>query len=487
MNTNSSHTKNQNQPQTTRLNGGNANVVNSPGFLMKRLWFFSGANVKVLEQCQVDHDKYAGIGFTILLTSVLASISGGYALWTVFNSTFMAGVFGGFWGLTIGSLDRFLVSTMRKEKKMSERQLFITSIRITIAIVIAIVVVKPLEMKIFEKPIQLKLTEQHDEEAKDYEKSLMKRDQENLQNSIKSQYDDLSTQVKNWDKEQKQAYKAVISEAEGTSGSYKLGKGPVYDKKWQKYQQALEKFQEYQEQLKTLMDEQATKSSQLNSEREAKVQKFREQQGKTNDIMTQFVTLHELGESKQLYALASKFITLVFILLDVTPILAKVLLEESAYDIILKEEEEKQKELGKSSTELEKFKQLANDALLKQESANQIDVGKSSTELEKFKQLANDALLKQELENQIEIFKQTLDFEKKRGVESIKLEVDAYEEVIKRAKQDPQYQAALNAAIVNLIEAFRSSSGKWSHGATPFSRSSGNNTAGANASNGRKI
>src|SRR5712664_60263 len=57
--------------------------------LMKRFfWFCSGADLSILRtwDCSTEHNTYAGIGATIFLTAVLASISGGYALWTVFQS-----------------------------------------------------------------------------------------------------------------------------------------------------------------------------------------------------------------------------------------------------------------------------------------------------------------------------------------------------------------------------------------------------------------
>ena len=53
---------------------------------MKRFfWLCSGADMVILRtwDCSTEHNTYAGIGATIFLTAVLASLSGGYALWTV--------------------------------------------------------------------------------------------------------------------------------------------------------------------------------------------------------------------------------------------------------------------------------------------------------------------------------------------------------------------------------------------------------------------
>lgn len=131
-------------------------------FFVKFLWFCSGANIKVLEKCPVDQGKYTTIGFTILLTSVLASLSGGYAIFTIFNSIPIAAGFGSFWGLMIGNLDRSLISTssFRKEKGLSISilksipKMFAFCIRLLGAVAIAFVVAKPLQIKIFEQPIQ---------------------------------------------------------------------------------------------------------------------------------------------------------------------------------------------------------------------------------------------------------------------------------------------------------------------------------------------
>jgi hypothetical protein len=143
--------------------------IRKSNFLVKFLWFCSGANIKVLEKCPVDQGKYAAIGFTILLTSVSASLSGGYAIWTIFNSIPIAAGLGAFWGLMIGNLDRLLFSTSSLRKKDLSILSMKNSIKISLifctrllgAVAIAFVIAKPLQIRIFEKPIQAALIEQN--------------------------------------------------------------------------------------------------------------------------------------------------------------------------------------------------------------------------------------------------------------------------------------------------------------------------------------
>lgn len=319
-------------------------------FFTKFLWFCSGANIKVLQRCQVDHSKYAAIGFTILLTSVLASLSGGYALWTVFNSTKMAVGFGLFWGLMIGNLDRFLISTTRKEENWSIEQGIVLGIRITVAVSIAFVVAKPLELKIFEKPIRAELVEQNSKNAAENQARLIKAYSEipQLEKDNQKLQDDLDI----WKQQRDDAYRAVIGEAEGTSGTNKIGKGPVYDKKWQKYKQSLAEYENQKQNIDSQIKENLKRNKELTQKRDLEQDKIVTEKAKADDMMTQLETLDELGKKKPIYAWSSFFITLIFVLIDVSPVIAKLFLKRSLYDYLLEKEEETQLNLSLRSLSL---------------------------------------------------------------------------------------------------------------------------------------
>ncbi|MCA2721090.1 MAG: DUF4407 domain-containing protein [Microcystis sp. M048S1] len=319
------------------------NKLDQINFLVKFLWFCAGANIKVLERCQVDHNKYAMIGFTVLLTSVAASLSGGYVLWTVFNSTKMAISFGLFWGLMIGNLDRFLVSTTRKEENWSVEKIVFLGVQVLVAISIAFVVAKPLELKILEKPIRAELVEQNSKIALEKktrliliysEISQLEKDNQKLQNNL----DKLKQQMN-------EAYRAVIGEAEGTSGTKKLGTGPVYDKKWQKYQQSLIEYESNKKNLDAQIKENLNRIRKLTEKRDLELANIITEKAKADDIMTQLETLNELGKKKPIYARLSFFIILLFVLIDVSPIIAKLFLKSSLYDCLLDEEEKMQRTL----------------------------------------------------------------------------------------------------------------------------------------------
>ncbi|MCW8795965.1 MAG: DUF4407 domain-containing protein [Chlorobium sp.] len=120
-------------------------------------WMCTGTPIGIIEKYPTEHNKFIGIGATIFFTALFAGLSGGYALYYVFAGTafavFFAIVFGILWGLAIFNLDRYIVSSVNKTAK-GLRQFYQASPRLIFAILIAIVIARPLELKIFEKEIK---------------------------------------------------------------------------------------------------------------------------------------------------------------------------------------------------------------------------------------------------------------------------------------------------------------------------------------------
>jgi len=123
-------------------------------------WFCSGAHVGTLKRFPTEHNKYVGIGATIFFTALFAALSGGYAMYFVFSgdtgAVVFAIVFGLLWGLAIFNMDRYIVASISKSAS-SNKQILQATPRILLAIMIGIVISRPLELKIFDKEIRQKL------------------------------------------------------------------------------------------------------------------------------------------------------------------------------------------------------------------------------------------------------------------------------------------------------------------------------------------
>jgi hypothetical protein len=123
-------------------------------------WFCSGAHTATLKKYPIEHNKYVGIGATIFFTALFASLSGGYAMYFVFSgNAFAVGfaiMFGMIWGLAIFNMDRYIVGSINKQGTINQ-QILQASPRILLAIMIGVVISRPLELKIFDKEIRQKL------------------------------------------------------------------------------------------------------------------------------------------------------------------------------------------------------------------------------------------------------------------------------------------------------------------------------------------
>jgi len=207
--------------------------------MLKRFFILcSGADSTILEDCSDgEQNKYVGIGATVFFTAVMAFIAASYALYTVFDNYFTAAFFGLIWGALIFNLDRFIVSTIKKKGSFLDEFLQ-ASPRILLAIIIAVVISKPLELKIFEKEIDRVLLEQKNDFT------LANKEQIATQYTpviaeIDSEITSLKNEIGTKEKEVNELYETYIAEAEGRKGTEVVGKGPVYKEKREKHDDAL--------------------------------------------------------------------------------------------------------------------------------------------------------------------------------------------------------------------------------------------------------
>ncbi|WP_034041750.1 DUF4407 domain-containing protein [Wocania ichthyoenteri] len=292
----------------------------------------SGSDTNILKTCSVgEQNKYAGIGATVFFTAVMAFIAGSYALYTVFDNLYTAIFFGLIWGLLIFNLDRYIVSTIKKTGNVID-ELIHASPRIVLAVIIAIVISKPLELKIFEKEINQVLLEQKNELTLANKNQIAEQFTPNIA-SLQSEIASLQQQIDIKEAEVNALYDTYIAEAEGTAGTKLLGKGPVYKEKREKHDALLAELQQLKAENKEKM---------IVAENQIVVLKgdYEKQVVTTQPIINNFdglmARINALGE---LPWLPSFFIFLLFLAIETSPIFAKLLSPKGAYDFKIEDEE----------------------------------------------------------------------------------------------------------------------------------------------------
>jgi len=301
--------------------------------MLQRFFIFcSGADTELLNECsQGERNMYAGVGATVFFTALMAFIASGYALYTVFDSMVTAILFGLIWGLLIFNLDRYIVSTIKKRDSIKSA-LWQATPRIVLAVIIAVVISKPLEMKIFDKEINRVLLEEKNTMTLDNKEQLALQYNPTIER-LNGQIAELKAEVSSKEAQTDALYDTYISEAEGRAGTGLLGKGPVYREKREKHDASLGE-------LAALKQDNAEKISAL----EAQITGLRADYGTAVDDSQPVIDgfdglMARIDALGKLSWFPSFFIFLLFLAIETAPIIAKLLAPKGEYDYKLEDRE----------------------------------------------------------------------------------------------------------------------------------------------------
>jgi hypothetical protein len=311
--------------------------------LTRFFWFCSGANFSILQKVPTESNKYLGIGATVFFTGIFASLAGFYALYTVFQSWAIALIFGVFWGAMVFNLDRFIVSSMRKkEQGWSEWKLALP--RLVLALLLAVVISMPLELKLFEREINRKLDEQKIEFIKQSKDSLANGFPEiQVLETEKEALKEEVNQARAYRDKLQQEYDAERFGEKTASTSGKVGLGSNAKKK----EQQLDAAQEDLKVLSIRNEERIQKLDVQIEEFRAKRQLEFEKQVPGIDgfdgLAARMDGLANLTEQSEAMATAELFLVLLFMAIETAPIFVKLISARGPYDELLELHEDQVK------------------------------------------------------------------------------------------------------------------------------------------------
>ena len=378
--------------------------------------FCSGATIDIITQdeCKTDVGRYTMIGAFVLLTAAFASLSGGYALYTGFKTWTLAVPVGLLWGAFIFTLDRFIVSTIRKKSAAnagSFKEAFVNKLgeigtalpRLILAIFIGVTVAVPLELKYFAPEITAKISDDNREKAKEIgdqvaasmpdikrlEDELKKIDE--LENNLRKRRDELRDQQ--------------FMETNGDSGvglTGERGYGPV----------AKQREQEANE-VEADLAAKVTANTQTRNKINAELDILRAELKRRNDaslatleasdgFIARLKALGELADANQSVRMANWFLVLLLILIETAPVVIKLFAPRGPYDDFIEAAEHKvyinkQKEISNFNTDTMKdleFYEATSDA------RRQLDeqLTRQVISYERLEELAEKAIREAEME-----------------------------------------------------------------------------------------
>lgn len=303
--------------------------------LKEFFWLCAGANRSILNNCPSDSSKYVGIGATIFFTGVFAALAGGYALYTVFDNYWIAAFFGLIWGLMIFNLDRFIVSSMRKNGE--PRQEFLTAIpRIILAVIISIVIAKPLELKIFEKEVENEIAHMIQEDLAAKELTVKSRFDES-RNLLNAEIIDLKNEVTEKSAKRDELRKIAQEEADGTGGSKRRNAGPIYQIKKTDADRVEKELEQLTTTNNALIQQKQNELNVLAQNQSNALNEIQESQ--LSGLASRMEALSRLTKKSTAIWIAHWFIMFLFLAIETAPVFVKLISQRGPYDFVLKKEE----------------------------------------------------------------------------------------------------------------------------------------------------
>jgi hypothetical protein len=302
------------------------------------LWWCAGAHEKLLKQFPSEHSKYSGLGAVLLATFVLATLSAGYAIYTVFGNWLWTIGFAVIWGLIIFNFDRFLVSTMRKYGVSRRKQILMAIPRLVLALLIGVVIARPLEMKIFEKEINVKMTENLHKKIQ-LNDSLLAMEYKNQLANAEIERQQLLGRKLAIEDTLHNLQTSYLQEADGTGGSMQRGIESITRLKQDAFN--LSRIQ-FAPELLSLEQNMRSKDSIIGNAKasmEDKRKRFEVSAIANMGFLERNKALADLSAEESSVFWASLLISMLIILIEIGPVLSKLMMPLGPYDIALAKEE----------------------------------------------------------------------------------------------------------------------------------------------------
>lgn len=361
----------------------------------------AGARIDVLRQLPGQVPKQVAMGAVLLTTALFAAISAAYALniTGVAEGWGLAVVAGLLWGLAILNLDRMLVLGLSQERSWV-RLLGLAVPRVLLAFIIGIVISTPLMLKVFESEIEAQLNKNilaaQEQLRSDLNNSTASVDLTAAEaelgelralinagptadpaanpkvQAVQSEIDALTERAAEQKAEYDQLQAVAIAEEEGSGGTGIAGCAAMCVEKKRLANEAKTRWEETLGEVQTKEGDKARLAAELEgtlleeSERriadaqvelpivEQTVAQLREQIASAQDtsfqleqanqgIIARLKALNDLSEGDGTAAAAHKAVTLLFMCIELLPVIFKVLTNlgrPTAYDDVLTKTED---------------------------------------------------------------------------------------------------------------------------------------------------
>lgn len=307
------------------------------GWVMKQLWKAAGGDRYILERATYsDQIKYMCLGGIVFATGAMAGLAGGYAFYTIFSpkgsaledsihypTVALSIVFGILWGLMIFNIDRFIVTSTGKgdgTEKITRDEFKSAIPRIIMGAIIAITISKPIEIRMFQTEINIKLKEKQIEQQTAY----IEKTKKNFQIELDRNSKDLAK----YEQEiQDKIARHKFLESQYIEEARIITVGPralALKEQMDKVDEEIRNDKQNPEYLKLLKEKEDIETRLNNALKESQ---------KTADGLDGLLERIKLAHEVAGFWI-TLFITLLFMAIELTPIFFKLMLNKTPYDYL---------------------------------------------------------------------------------------------------------------------------------------------------------
>jgi hypothetical protein len=275
------------------------------------------------------------VRLSVLCTSLFASLSGAYAFYSMFASFPLSLCFGLLWGSIIFSLDSFLVDTLEKRKIANSvspkrgRQIFNMLIcvcpRLILGIIIAVIVAVPIQLKFFQREIESQLVRRR---TIAFAEIANRVDQNFSQlHELVDLTRNLSVQLPEKKRESEAFQLAQSTELQGSAGTLIAGQGPMYKQKQELALRNNAEVKDLTTNIGPIIQKNESRIASLSEERDSLInqEKRRANLENSSGMLERIQALQDLSNTHPLVKWTMVLLTLLFIFLEITPIVVKLL------------------------------------------------------------------------------------------------------------------------------------------------------------------
>ncbi|WP_246560821.1 DUF4407 domain-containing protein [Zobellia russellii] len=310
-----------------------------PGLIMRLLWKAAGSDGYILRRSTYsDQVKYACLGGIVVATGFMAAVAGGYAIYTIFEpkgsaldgvihtqTAVMASIFGVIWGLIIFNIDRFIVAATGKGDgtEAITKAEFINSVpRIIMGLVIAITISKPMEIRMFKSEIDAELHQEQLKKRKEYEIATKA--------NYVSRFEVIDKDLQKIENERNKVLNRVTEiEKQYTEEVRIVRPGPKAAALKSLMNSLGEKLNSFDEDNKAELERLNNEKIKLTKELDEELAKNEEVANGLDGLLERIKLAHEIAG-----IWITLFITLLFVVIELTPIFFKMMLIKSPYDFM---------------------------------------------------------------------------------------------------------------------------------------------------------